>query len=300
MKFRVNEYKLESQKLNHNRDILHISDIHSNICALKNIKYLLTDKITDIMVTGDTLDYIEAKENKDILKEFKTLSQYANVIVSLGNHDGISLTEKGLRKIKVSTNDLSFFKQLNEETDCIVMDDDINQYYFNSDSNIAVSAINMPRAWYLDGEDKEVFNKRLLLLSEMLNKDRFNILFSHTPNVFIKDDQLQIDNDINLILSGHNHGGLTPMFIQNLSKKHTGLVGPYGGFLEHNAFGYWTNDDTSLILSNGITKIANSSKLSLISTAINTFFIPDVELIHLTPSDNHNLQLQKRKIHNIK
>ena len=300
MKFRVNEYKLESQKLNHNRDILHISDIHSNICALKNIKYLLTDKITDIMVTGDTLDYIEAKENKDILKEFKTLSQYANVIVSLGNHDGISLTEKGLRKIKVSTNDLSFFKQLNEETDCIVMDDDINQYYFNSDSNIAVSAINMPRAWYQEGEDKESFNNHLLLLSEMLNKDRFNILFSHTPNVFIKDDQLQIDNDINLILSGHNHGGLTPMFIQNLSKKHTGLVGPYCGFLEHNAFGYWTNDDTSLILSNGITKIANSSELSLISTAINTFFIPDVELIHLTPSDNHNLQLQKRKIYNIK
>ena len=90
------------------------------------------------------------------------------------------------------------------------------------------------------------------------------------------------------------------MFIQNLSKKHTGLVGPYARILQHNAFGYWTNNDTSLILSNGITKISNSSELSLISTAINTFFIPDVELIHLTPSDNHNLQLQKRKIYNIK
>ena len=90
------------------------------------------------------------------------------------------------------------------------------------------------------------------------------------------------------------------MFIQNLSKKHTGLVGPYARILQHNAFGYWTNNDTSLILSNGITKISNSSELSLISTAINTFFMPDVELIHLTPSDNHNLQLQKRKIYNIK
>lgn len=301
MKIRVNEYKLESQKLNHNRDILHISDIHSNICALKNIKYLLTDKITDIMVTGDTLDRIEDKENKDILKEFKTLSQYANVIVSLGNHDTTSLMKNGLKKIEIPTNDLSFFKQLNEETDCIVMDDDISQYYFNSDSNIVVSAINMPTVWYQEGEDKEGFKNHLLLLSKMLNKDRFNILFSHTPNVFVNDDQLQIDNnDINLILSGHNHGGLTPMFIQNLSKKHTGLVGPYARILQHNAFGYWTNNDTSLILSNGITKISNSSELSLISTAINTFFMPDVELIHLTPSDNHNLQLQKRKIYNIK
>lgn len=300
MKIRVNEYNLESQKVNQYYDILAVSDIHSNFNALKCIKHLLTNKVKYLTVLGDILDHVESSEKGDIIKELKLLSQYVRVFISRGDHDNVIFRKNGMQKIKIPSNDFSFFKDLKKETDCLVMTDLIKTY--DIDKNSSISSINMPTEWYQERENRKRFYQMLSKNSISINPDKFNILLSHTPNSLVKDNQLlhlSELSDIDLILSGHNHGGLTPISIQNRSKNHIGIVGPYYKISQLNAFGYWTNDDTSLIVSNGMTKVANSSTLSIFSQIMNKIFISDVELIHMRSSDKHNLQFEKRMIYNL-
>ena len=58
-----------------------------------------------------------------------------------------------------------------------------------------------------------------------------------------------------------------------------------------NAYGYWTTEDTSLILSN---------EISALSSIINKVFIPDVELVYIKPGKEHSLKLVDRKVINVK
>lgn len=299
MKIRLNEYDLESNKIDQSYDILAVSDIHSNLTALRFIWSFLTDKTKILTISGDTLDHIELKERKEIIEELKYLSSHIKVLISRGNHEDVIIRKEGRNTLRIPTNDLSFFDDLKSKTDCVVMTDTIETH--EVDKIFSVSSINMPTLWYYGGENREEFYQVLSNNSISIDKDKFNILLSHTPNPLIRNNELvhlpELDN-MDLILSGHNHGGLTPMFIQNRSKNHTGLVGPDFKIGKPNAFGYYTTDYTSLIISNGVTKVAPSTEFLKYLSIVNNVFIPDFELIHLTPGDSHNLQLIKRNIHN--
>ena len=102
---------------------------------------------------------------------------------------------------------------------------------------------------------------------------------------------------MNLILCGHNHGGLVPTFIQDIKKGHTGFVGPNARLIQHNAYGVYSKNDISLLISNGITKISKSSSLRNFSEILSTIYIPEIELIHMKKSDKHSLQLINRHIY---
>lgn len=299
MRIRLNEYNLESPKIDQSYDILAVSDIHSNLTALRSIWSFLTNKTKILTISGDTLDHIESKERKEIIEELKYLSSHIKVLISRGNRENVIFRKNGRRNLEIPTNDLLFFDDLKSKTDCVVMTDTVETHKIGK--NFSVSSVNMPTVWYQDGENSEEFYQALSSNPASIDKDKFNILLSHTPNPLIRDNELvhlpELDN-IDLILSGHNHGGLTPMFIQNRSKNHTGIVGPYFKIGKSNAFGYYTFDNTSLIISNGVTKIAPSTELLKSLSIINNVFIPDFELIHLIPGENHNLQLSKRNVHN--
>ena len=302
METRINQYELTSPKLSKKEDLLVISDIHSNIKALQLVKKILTNEVKYIMIPGDTLDQIDSPEKEKIFEELKLLSNYVQVAISLGNHDTVQFEGSGFGKKEIATSDKSFYERLEKETDCIVLTDDVCGKKINN--KISVSAINMPVDWYQNGESKEEFDKVISDTSYSMDSDKFNIMLSHTPNPIITNNKLDnsksLINNSNLIVSGHNHGGLTPMFIQKRSKSNKGLVGPYARVGQPNAYGYWTTEDTSLILSNGITKIATSNEISALSSIINKVFIPDVELVHIKPGKEHSLKLIDRKVRNVK
>lgn len=296
MRIRLNEYNLESPKIDQSYDILAVSDIHSNLNALRSVRSFLTDKTKILTISGDTIDHVESCEKKEIIEELKYLSSRIKVLISRGNHEDVILRKDGRNTLRIPTNDLSFFDDLKSKTDCVVMTDTIETH--EVDKSFSVSSINMPTIWYRGGENREEFYQALSSNSISIDKDKFNILLSHTPNPLIRNNELvhlpELDN-MDLILSGHNHGGLTPMFIQNRSKNHTGLVGPNFKIGKPNAFGYYTTDDTSLIISNGVTKVAPSTEFLKYLSIVNNVFIPDFELIHLASSDSHSLKLSKRK-----
>lgn len=119
----------------------------------------------------------------------------------------------------------------------------------------------------------------------------------HSCNGLIVDNELprRIEG-VNLVLSGHNHCGLTPVIFQKLSKNNRGIIGPYNKILMKSCYGTWTKGNTSVILSDGLTKMGESHGSKLIRESINYLFKCDLDVIELEPSDSHQLKLISKKV----
>ena len=76
--------------------------------------------------------------------------------------------------------------------------------------------------------------------------------------------ELKCNKDINLILSGHMHGGLVPDFIRRRKEHFFGLAGPYATLLPRFSSGLY-NGKNPLIISGGLTKISSESGLGFIT-----------------------------------
>ena len=98
--------------------------------------------------------------------------------------------------------------------------------------------------------------------------------------------------DMNLILCGHMHAGLKPMRFRN-NNTHKGIVGPSKTFRPAKAYGFYENNDSSLIISGGITKISYLGRVSSITKFFDNMFASEIELIHLKPGKKHHLKLTK-------
>ena len=133
-----------------------------------------------------------------------------------------------------------------------------------------------------------------------LNSNKFNILLSHTPNPLIKSKKIINDynfiNDCDLILTGHNHAGLIPTFIQDIFNNHIGLFGPFNKLISKTAYGYWVNDNKTLLVSNGVTKLSNSSKAHIIRNFIsNNLYSAEIDLIRIKKDNKNSFKLINRK-----
>ena len=93
---------------------------------------------------------------------------------------------------------------------------------------------------YLFGDDKTLISNYLNILSK--EDDNFTILLSHRPELF----DIYVEYNINLILSGHAHGGQFPLPFVG------GLIAPNQGLFPKYDSGLFTMNDTNMIVSKGI------------------------------------------------
>lgn len=105
MKFRVNNHVLETSKLEFEKKIVSISDIHSNVSVLPGLlRVLETLKPDYICIPGDLSD--KSNEDKtEIIIWLRELSSIFKTIISNGNHDTVKLENK---KMSISEN-LEFY-----------------------------------------------------------------------------------------------------------------------------------------------------------------------------------------------
>ena len=73
-------------------------------------------------------------------------------------------------------------------------------------------------------------------------QDRFTILLSHRPELF----ETYVDHDLDLVLSGHAHGGQFRLPFVG------GLVAPNQGFFPEYDAGLYSMNHTNMIVSRGI------------------------------------------------
>lgn len=296
MKIRLNEYNVTSPKLNEEKRIVNISDTHSDVTALAEVLKAVYEINPDfVTMPGDIFDSIDDKRNLKMLAQLLELCQKKDVYISLGNHDSVTFGKVDGKRAEIPTENYSLFEVLSNNG-CNVLAGD--SYEIKHDDDITLYGINPKTTWYQNGANKEVFVQNLNKMK--FRDDTFNLLLSHTAGPFFEGNDLECNTNVDLILAGHFHGAITPQFIQNHSKKHIGLVGPYAKFGVQNAYGHYNNGDTSLIISNGVTKMANSNEYNgpadIVKTVINSGFMPDIDVIDLIPGEEQKAELTRKRV----
>ena len=296
-KIKVNEYILKNPKIKEKKTILCMSDIHGNIKALTDILEVIKNfKLDYILIPGDLIDMLTQPRQEEFLDKVIELSKYTKTYIALGNHD-ILLKRKDKSMIEKDEYNKHFlFKRLNNINNLKLFTEDYSN--IKLDDNLTLSVLNLDNSYYKTHEKRNIFNEFINNLSiNRENTDTFNILLTHSPNCLIKKKKIiinKVTENNDLILCGHNHGGLTPTWAQDLFKNHIGLVGPYNGIIESLAYGIWTNDNKSLLLSNGVTKMSEGASFKFIHGIGNSILIPEIDLIYLENDNNHSLKLTKR------
>lgn len=297
---KVNEYVLKDPRFNKDRTVVNMSDIHSNVVALNNIVKLLEEiKASYIYVPGDTLDSIDNPHNKEITELLKKVGNISQTFLSVGNHEMCELSYETGKKEEVESKDyIDFFIEVAKQTDCIPMISDFSKIDLADD--LSVSAANVPFSYYGKKENLEQYKKLLENLKEKMDENKFNVLLLHSPNSLIQNGKIDRSSDVirnmNLILCGHNHGGLMPTFAQDILKGHRGLAGPYAKLFQPNAYGVYNEEDTSVLVSNGVTKISATSEAGKINGILNKIYTPEIDVIHMVQSDEHSLKLENRSV----
>lgn len=210
--------------------VAHVSDLHNAEFGEDNSKLIkmLKDAKPDIIaITGDVID--SRRTNIDISLNFiKEALKIAPCYYVSGNHEA-RISEYGILKDKMVKAGVTV---LENQTSAIT----------RSDSDIKIIGINDPsfNSDYLLGDEKFIIESQLKKVAQ--HKDDFTVLLSHRPEFF----ELYTDYEIDLVLSGHTHGG------QFVLPFLGGLVAPGQGFFPEYDSGLYLGENTKMIISRGI------------------------------------------------
>ena len=229
----LNTYTVSSSRLPEAFDgyrIAHVSDLHNAEMGKNNEKLLdmLRDAEPDIIaITGDIID--SRNTDVEIALEFKKAAmEIAPCYYVTGNHEAR----------------VSEYDELKEgliEQGVIFLDDERIELE-QSGETIALLGVNDPsfQTDYLFGDSETVMQSKLKEISDAENE--FTILLSHRPELF----EVYADNNMDLVLSGHAHGGQFRLPFVG------GLVAPNQGLFPKYDAGLYTDENTNMIVSRGI------------------------------------------------
>jgi len=229
----LNAYTISSSELPDSFDgyrIAHVSDLHNTEIGKGNAKLLamLREAEPDIIaITGDLID----SRNTDIavaLSFAKKAMQIAPCYYVTGNHEA-----------RVSEYDE--LKTGLETVGVFVLDDERMELALSGES-ITLLGVDDPsfHTDYLFGDAATVVSSKLAELAAQ--EDGFTLLLSHRPELF----DAYVDSGMNLVLSGHAHGGQFRLPFVG------GLVAPNQGLFPKYDTGLYTEGDTNMVVSRGI------------------------------------------------
>lgn len=229
----LNTYTISSDRLPeafNGYRIAHISDLHNAEMGKDNEKLLtmLREAEPDIIaITGDLID--SRNTDIEIALEFTGAAmEIAPCYYVTGNHEA-----------RVSEYDE--LKEGLTEQGVAVLDDERMELVL-SGKTIALLGVNDPsfQTDYLFGDSETVMKSKLQEISDAENE--FTILLSHRPELF----EVYADNNMDLVLSGHAHGGQFRLpFVGGLMAPNQGLFPKYDA-------GLYTEENTNMIVSRGI------------------------------------------------
>jgi len=229
----LNRYTVASDRLPEGFDgyrIAHVSDLHNTEMGKENEKLLtvLREAEPDIIaITGDLIDC--RRTDIEVALQFTAAAmEIAPCYFVAGNHEA---RISGYDELK---------ERLTEQGVIILEDARVNLE--QSGETIVLLGVNDPGfpTDSLGDDSGTVMTRKLQALSQ--DKDGFTILLSHRPELF----ESYVDGNIDLVLSGHAHGGQFRIpFVGGV------LVPNQGWFPEYDA-GLFEEKATTMIVSRGI------------------------------------------------
>ena len=205
-------------RYNGNKDytIVHISDLHNKDFGNRLINKIKKQNPNIIVITGDIID--SKKKNLSIAYKFaKECTNITTTYFVSGNHDVYN------EYIEIITT-LENYGVIVLEDKNILLDENIN-------------LIGMKDIY---GRDIESFSNQL---NNLVDNKRFNLLLSHRPELI----DIYIENNIDLVFSGHTHGGQWRIPFIN-----KGIIAPNQGFFPKYSEGMIVKNNTTMIVSRGL------------------------------------------------
>ncbi|WP_458412998.1 metallophosphoesterase [Schinkia sp. CFF1] len=182
--FMVNKIKFHSNKMPQGSKftILQITDMHNKMFRNHNkdlIKVVKNTKADLIVITGDLIDR-RTKNLKNVLHFIENLTFInSNLFFVAGNHEwGNPLFDKLLEELKKQN-----VRVLNNESTHIIV------------GNTAINLVGV--------DDYTTGHGNLKKALSGIRKQQYTLLLSHSPSVIKSINS----NSVDLILSGHTHGG---------------------------------------------------------------------------------------------
>lgn len=277
-KFKNHMYSIITKKINKTRIVL-LTDIHyfnrADLAKLQSISsYLHVIKPDYICIAGDILDNAYVSDADVIYDWIKDVSLIGKVIISIGNHD--LLVDEDFE----AGFDEELFAKIDKTPNVHVLDN----------KNIVIDNINflgitLPASFYYTVHEPADFLVNYInKVFPKINKNNYNILMCHSPlricdkKVYSK---IKIKNDLDLILCGHTHGGITPEFLKPFL-RHIGLISPFRKLFFKNAYGLIKRDNTDIIISSGITKASHRNRFHV----LDDFFAREITIIEISKDKN--------------
>ncbi|MFQ9977306.1 metallophosphoesterase [Clostridium cadaveris] len=229
----ISNYTHRSRKIPsafHGYKVLHISDLHNKMFG-KNQDYLIkkikASSPDIIVITGDLID--RRRFDLDTAMCFINKAvDIAPIYYVSGNHEAWS---GKYDQIKQSLKDAG-----------VLILDDTSLELLKGENSIQLLGLSDPdflTSNYLDGTNTK---KLELQLKQWSNDINYKILLSHRPELF----SLYIENNIDLIFSGHAHGGQIRLPFLG------GLIAPDQGFFPKYTSGPYKNGNTTMFVSRGL------------------------------------------------
>ena len=229
----ISNYTHRSRKIPsafHGYKILHISDLHNKMFG-KNQDYLIkkikASSPDIIVITGDLID--RRRFDLDTAMCFINKAvDIAQIYYVSGNHEAWS---GKYDQIKQSLKDAG-----------VLILDDTSLELLKGENSIQLLGLSDPdflTSNYLDGTNTK---KLELQLKQWSNDINYKILLSHRPELF----SLYIENNIDLIFSGHAHGGQIRLPFLG------GLIAPDQGFFPKYTSGPYKNANSTMFVSRGL------------------------------------------------
>ena len=229
----LNTYTVTSARLPECFDgyrIAHVSDLHNAEIGEDNEKLLTMLREADpdmIAITGDLID--SRNTNVEIALQFaQEAMKIAPCYYVSGNHEARVNEYEELKTGLISAG--------------VIILDDTQTEISIEEQTITLIGVNDPsfQTDYLFGDSETVINSKLTELHT--DGEVFTILLSHRPELF----DTYADHDVDLVLSGHAHGGQFRLpFIG-------GVVAPNQGLFPEYDAGIYTDGNTNMLVSRGV------------------------------------------------
>lgn len=225
----LNRYEINCKLPNNIKsiNILQISDFHNKKFGKdnRNLKKLLNKDYDLIFITGDFVDrrYPDFEVAEDFL-EFLNTKYNGKIFYSNGNH------EKGLE-------DFDTLKSLINKYNVKYLVDEKIQY-----RGIEIIGLDDPSEYKAVEKTKKLDEKDKIEKSiKTLKSNKFSLVLGHKPHFF----DVFVENGLELVFTGHSHGGQVKLF-------KWGLLAPQQGFFAKYSGGKFSKNNTVMINSRGL------------------------------------------------
>lgn len=252
-------YALSSEQICERIRIVFLSDLHCRSFGKNNqnlYDLIIEEKPDFIALAGDLFSRTSSEEEISALCEFLSqLTQVVHVFYSLGNHE----------MDYIQTYGNSILNQLST-TGVTVLENQFIDIELHGQI-LRIGGTSELLYQHVEAKENDGVYSFLLTFSDT---NSFKLMLSHRPEGYYFGDASQIWN-IDLILSGHTHGGLIRVPLIG------GLYAPIQGFFPDVDYGKYVFNNSTLLITSGL---AGYEWLPRVNN------LPEIAVVELVPQND--------------